>query len=840
MAGLSARNQLQKEELLSAPHWLCFERAKYYTEAYEQTEGQHSSVRAAAALEKTFTNMTINISPHELLVGNRSSRLIAPPFAPERGDFTIIFKYRLPDLIDFGYHITKEDKKLLFHEIVPYWKGKTVRELKVQKFIEHGIDSHLNFSRPEFSRKLKAFGLPKILGMILSGNAKASRMKKLLQFFRLLFNLPRYIGALKVATQDNVIGRGRCIDTQAHIVVGHKNVLHYGFRGIAEKATRRLQEASDAGEKHFLEGVIRACNAIKDFSNRFSALARKEAESETDEKRREELSRIAKMCEKVPWEPPETFYEALQAIWFTQNAIIISYGAGSGITPGRVDQLLFPFYEADTKAGRITPAEALTLIEEFIIKINNNVVIWPNMAGTNLNHLGSDIENITVGGIDRDGNDSTNELSYLFIEAVKNTKLATTVSFRVSKKSPDDFLKKIIELHRYTNGPAIFNDDIAVKTLMNDGYSIEAAREYCLVGCVEPSGNGDTFGATGGTKVYLPTMLDLVFNRGKTTFFGNQDTLDTGDPEKFTCFEEFIVAFYKQMQVLVERVSEATNLRDEIWATRFNNPLISGTIDGCIEKAKDMTAGGAIYNFGAIGAGGLATTVDSLAAIRKFVYNEKSVSMKELMEALQTNFKGKEVLRQRLCNGPKFGNDDAFVDMIAVDIVERFCNACRNEQTINGGHYKASFISYGLNVYEGALEPATPNGRKATEPLSNSMSPSNGAERNGPTSVFNSIAKIDQTKIGFGNSLNMKFPRNLLESEKGLDSMRDLVLTYFGKGGFHVQFNVIDAETLKDAQTYPEKYADLIVRVSGYSAYFTRLGKDIQNDIIARTEFTCI
>jgi formate C-acetyltransferase len=376
--------------------------------------------------------------------------------------------------------------------------------------------------------------------------------------------------------------------------------------------------------------------------------------------------------------------------------------------------------------------------------------------------------------------------------------------------------------------------------MMNDGYSLEAAREYCLVGCVEPSGNGDTFGATGGTKIYLPTVLDLVFNRGKTTFFGNQDTPDSGDPEAFASFDEFMAAYYKQMGVVVARVAEATNLRDEIWATRFHNPLISSTIDGCIENGKDMTTGGAVYNFAAIGAGGLATTVDSLAAVKKFVYDEKSVSMKELMEALQTNFKGKEALRQRLCNGPKFGNDDNFVDAIAVDVVERFCEACRSEKTFNGGHFKASFISYGLNIYEGALEPATPNGRKATEPVSNSISPSNGAERNGPTAVLNSVAKIDQTKIGFGNSLNMRFPRYLLESEKGIESLKNLVLAYFQKGGFHVQFNVVDTETLRDAQCHPENYADLIVRVSGYSAYFTRLGKEIQNDLIARTAFTCI
>ncbi|MHA1370068.1 MAG: pyruvate formate lyase family protein, partial [Promethearchaeota archaeon] len=247
--------------------------------------------------------------------------------------------------------------------------------------------------------------------------------------------------------------------------------------------------------------------------------------------------------------------------------------------------------------------------------------------------------------------------------------------------------------------------------------------------------------------------------------------------------------------------------------------------------------GGAKYNFNAIGGGGLATAVDSLAAIKKFVYDEKSVKMKDLIQALRTNFKGRESLRLKLMSGPKFGNDDDYVDSIAVEVVDKFCKMCKNEKTINGGHFKASFISYGLNVYEGALEPATPNGRKASEPFSNSISPSNGAEMNGPTAVLNSLAKIDHSQIGYGNSLNMKFPRYLLRDEKGVEALENLITSYFKKGGFHVQFNIVDAETLKDAQVHPEKYKDLIVRVSGYSAYFTRLGKDIQDDLIARLEF---
>jgi pyruvate formate-lyase/glycerol dehydratase family glycyl radical enzyme len=833
-SGLHPKNQVQKERLLSSESWLCMERAKFYTDSYRETEGEHPSIRAAKALKKTFDNMTIEIYPEELLVGNRSSKHIAPPIAPERGDITFVIKTLFSDLKKFGYHITPEHKKQLYNYIIPYWKGKNVRDMKVKIFKEADLTGKLNLSLKEIKRKAKAFGLSNFLRLFLEDNATTKDKVKLFLKF------PKMLKSIKGGTADNVKGRGRCIDTQAHIVVGHKNVLKYGFKGIKEKVQLRLKTAKNESEKSFLEAVILVCEAMREFSYRFSDLANRMAENERDSNRKKELLKIAEQCKNVPWNPPETFYEALQALWFTQNAIIISYGAGSGITPGRVDQLLYPYYKKDIEQSLITNDEVLRLLEEFIIKINNNVVIWPNIMGVHLNHLGSDIENITIGGLGRDGEDATNDLSYLFLEAVKNTKLATSISFRFSKKSPKEFMRKVLELHKYTNSPALFNDEIIIKAMIRDGYSIEAASDYCIVGCVEPSGNGDTFGATGGSKLYLPTILDLVLNRGKTSFFGSQDTIDTGNPEEFKTFEEFMNAYYTHLQLIIDIVAEATNLRDDIWATYFHNPLISCTIDGCVENARDMTEGGAHYKFQAIGAGGLGTVVDSLAAIKKFIHDDQKISMKNLITALQTNFKDNEALRQILYNGPKFGNDDDYVDIIAADLVDRFCEMVYNKKLARGGHFKASFISYGLNVYEGALEPATPDGRKAGEPFSNSISPCNGAEKKGPTATLNSLAKIDHTKIGYGNSLNMRLPSYLVCSDKYLELFRHLITTYFERGGMHLQVNTMGTELLRDAQTHPENYEDLIVRVSGYAAYFTRLGKEIQDDIIDRIEFSNI
>ena len=837
MATLHPKNAAQKERLLTATHWLCIERARYYTEAHRETEGMHPSLRAARALQRVLEKMTVRIEADELLVGNRSSKLIAPPIAPERGDFSFVFEHLFDEMKRFGYRIEADDERVLLDEIIPYWKGRTVRDAKISALRAHGLTSELDLSPRELRRKLRAFGPGPLLRLVAEDDEPGSTLlDRALRGGRLAARLPGLLKAVRAGAGDNVKGRGRCTDTQAHIVLGHKNVLRLGFSGIQAEARARLEGAQTEGERAFLQGVALSCDAMRAFSERFASLARAQSEETRDAGRRAELELIAETCGRVPWLPPTSFVEAVQSLWFTQNAAIISYGAGSGITPGRVDQLLFPYYEADLARGELTREHALRLLEELIIKLNNNVIIWPNLGGVRLNHLGSDVENITLGGLDASGEDATNELSSLFIEAITHTSLATTASFRISKKSPKEFVRKVVAIHRETSSPAFLNDETAIAAMVRDGYSVEAAREYCLVGCVEPSGNGDSYGATGGSKVYFPTALDLVFNRGRTTFFGAQDGVDTGDPSRFESFEALLSAFYRQLESMVGWVAEATDLRDAIWAERFHNPLISSTIDGCIESGRDMTAGGARYNFGSVGGGGLGTAVDSLAAIRAFVFERGQVSMGELCEALSTDFRGREDLRQTLLGGPRFGNDLPEVDALATELVARFCAMVTARKTACGGHYKASLISYGLNVYEGALEPATPDGRHAGEPLSNSMSPSNGAERRGPTAAMNSVARIDHTLIGYGNSLNMRLPLGVLKSEKGVESVAHLVRGYFDKGGFHVQFNTVDTATLLAAQQRPQDYGDLIVRVSGYSAYFTRLGRRIQDDIIGRTE----
>lgn len=838
MSALHPKNAALRSRLLEADYWLCMERAKHFTEAYRATEGQHPSLRAAAGLTRHFERMTLRIEPEELLVGNRSSRRIAPPFAPERGDFNFIFEHLFPELEAFGYHISPEHRGWLFDEILPYWRGKTVRDLKIKAFADHGLSRRLEVSPSSLKRLWRTFGPEVLFHLFVEDEPDRTLGESASELARFARKLPTWLGALKSAAGDNLPGRGRCTDVQAHFVLGHERVLQRGFSGIHNHAEARLAVAASEDEAAFLASVMTVSRAVRDLALRLSAEARALAERTDDRARRAELLAIAERCGRVPWEPARSFHDAVQAMWFAQNAAIIGYGAGSGITPGRVDQLLRPYYERDLAEGTLTRDEALRLAEELILKLNDNVIIWPNIGGVRLNPLGSDVQNITLGGVDADGRDATSDLTHLFIEAIENTNLATTASFRVSKASPKRFVERVMAVHAKTNSPAFLCDETTIAAMVRDGYTLRDARAYCLVGCVEPSGNGDTFGATGGTKVYFPAALDMALHRGRTSFFGTKDGPDPGAPSSFTTFEALLDAYFVELEALVCAVTEATNLRDQIWAERFPNPLLSSTIDGCIETGRDMTSGGARYNFGAVGGGGLGTIVDSLAAIRQRVFRERAVTMDELVRALDRDFRGDRALQQRMRSARKFGNDDPDVDDLAREIADRFCAMVSARRTSFGGHYKASMISYGLNAFEGALEPATPDGRRAGAPISNSMSPSNGAERKGPTAAFNSLARIDQTKIGFGNSVNMKLPVGLLGSAKGLRSAASLVPAYFGKGGFHVQFNVIDPATLRHAQRFPDEHGDLIVRVSGYSAYFTRLGRRIQDDIIARTELS--
>ncbi|MBU4385952.1 MAG: glycyl radical protein, partial [Actinobacteria bacterium] len=573
-------------------------------------------------------------------------------------------------------------------------------------------------------------------------------------------------------------------------------------------------------------------------STRYAELADK-LSAVADSVRKEELLDVAERCRRVPAEPPRTFMEALQSLWMAQVVLSISYGMAGILSPGRVDQYLYPFFAAGLEAGRITRERALEVIEEYLIKLGTYLIMLIEAGKDTASEMAVGSNTFTVGGLDRDGNDATSELSYLFLEAHDNMKaLANNLSVRISDKTPREFLVRSCETYRSTSGLAFFNDGVIVKELARDGYSLEDARDYSIVGCVEPTSTGNSFACTAGNDVSLAGVLEMALRRGRMLFSGRRVGAPTADPRSFSSFEDVKEAFGEQLSFNVEKLVRAVELLDRAYIEEFPCPPLSATLEGCLESGRDMTHGGAKYNFGSITGRGLGTVANSLAAINWAVFERNLITMDELVRLLESNFRGGESVRQMLLRkAPKYGNDEGDADDIATWVTEVFSREVRKHRCGRGGSYRPGMFSYGVHVMDGLYLGATPDGRLAGEPVSNGISPVNGTERGGPTAVLHSAAKAGSSPLSNGTALNMRLSPGLLRSEESTEKLASLVEGYFALGGRHVQFNVVDTATLEDAQAHPEKYPDLVVRVSGYCAYFTDLGTSIQNDIIARTDF---
>lgn len=781
-------------KLLSSPYEVCIERALLYTRSYRETEGQPPATRAAQALAKTLAEMTIYIDEDELIVGNRTSKRLAGVIPVERGDISTVLEMEMDTLgaRKRPFLLTEEDRRALKEEILPYWKGRTVRDKKASLWAEKGL----------------------------------MKVRQLGEIDRHCPNM-----ALDV------------FDVQGHLVLGHANVLRQGFNGIKEKAESRLKELRTANtesstEAHFLEAVVVCCDSTIAFARRFAGLAQELSDKESDSTRRTQLLRIAANCRQVPANAPRTFHEAMQCVWFTQVVGQISYGMAATFALGRVDQYLHPFYRRDLEEGIITRDEAQELLEELNLKLTSNILLLPDAGLEMASTLGTSPQPITIGGLTGDGDDGTNELSYMILEASGRAKaVINNLAIRIHEGTPHDFLLSACKLYGATSGQAFYNDDAVIPALLRDGYSMGDARDYAIVGCVEPTGSGDTFGCTGGTDLKLGAVLEMTLLNGDCRQVPEQG-LRTGDPREFTSYQEFLEAFRKQLRYTVELAVDAVNARDAVYQAEFPAPFVSATLSGCVESGKDATDGGACYDFGSLTARGLGTTADSLAAIKKLVFDDGALTMSELLELTETNFHDRADLRSLLIHrAPKYGNDDDYVDLIAREVAQFYCHEVAKHSSIRGGHFRPSFYSYGTHVGDGMFLGATPDGRMAGEPVSNGISPVNARESKGPTAVLKSAAKLEHELMSNGNSLNLRLLPSMASDEDGIRKIAALVKAYFDLGGMHVQFNVVSRETLEDAQRNPQDYGDLVVRVSGYSAFFTDLGKAIQDDIIARTQF---
>ncbi|MGQ9475653.1 MAG: pyruvate formate lyase family protein [Actinomycetota bacterium] len=873
---LSERIKRLKEEALASPLSIDLARIRAYTKIWKDMgeEGERNPcLRAALALRETMRTIDVAIGESDLLVGTKGKSLMTDIIPIERYNFEgaanvisllpLYIAMNPPTQREF-IHALEECRKELDGEILPFWRKRTAQERKMEAWRKEGLYRPLvlPLKNPmDIARAYRAFGGGKKLMGIASvarggteGAAQRQEKRELLSpgalrewLRRLASGCSVTRAALGMSTPRGAMGLPRRIlafvnewfpdllwfsgAMQGHLIPGFHRVLEIGFEGIAAKARDGLarlhgEEPDHQHRRDFLGSAIVAAEAVREFAGRYADLAESIAGAEKDATRREELLAIAERCRRVPWKPPRDFMEALQSLYFTHVALIISYGFDNVFSAGRVDQYLYPYYRKDLEEGRLSRGQALEALEEYLIKISRNRFFGPN--------------NVTIGGLDREGRDATNELSYLYLEAFENLGgMGNGLSVRISHQTPRDFLLRTCAVNRRTAGVSLLNDEVIVRDLVEDGYALEDARNYSIVGCVEPHGTGDSYSPTALNGFWLAGVAEMALNRGRRKVTGSRCIgLATPDPRTFRSFDEVKEAFAAQLSFVIDRAVRMKEVSDRVFADSFPNPLLSSTIEGCLESGMDATRGGARYNHGCVNIQGLGTAADSLAAIKWAVFEERIVTMDELLRALDNDFRGRESLRQNLLRkAPKYGNDDPRADEIAEWISRVFTEEAGKYRSFRGDPYRCSCVSSATQLVEGYFCPATPDGRRALEPVSNSMSPTNGVERSGLTAVLRSAALAGNADYSDGTALNVRINPLALRAGENVEKLASLVEGYFALGGRHVQLNPMDAGTLRDAQAHPEKYPDLTVKVSGYSARFVELPRALQDDIIARTEF---
>ncbi len=841
MPGLDPRVARLKERLLTAPYEVCLARALHFTRSYRETEGMDPALRNARALRRTLEQQRIFIAPDERIAGSKTEKNLAAPLSVERGDFlrTLQMEMDVLHLKRRPFQISDEERRLFWEEILPYWDGRTLRDHKARVWEERGIIE----TRPSFVQALRAqidgLNFVRALGRsglrsMLGANLRARRtLRRTRNLYALRYELAR----------NNPTPATYVFDVQGHLSLGVEKAVAHGMDSIiAEARARMAQPDVDRHARDFLQAVIVSLEAAIAYAGRFAALAEQMAGSAADEAEKTRLLAIASACRQVPRLPPRTFQEALQSVWMTHVVGEIQYGTHEVFADGRVDQYLYPYLRDDLAAGRIDREEAIALVQEYYLKLSANVEPIPE-AGMETNAvLGNSQHVVTIGGLTPLGEDATNALTWLMLEAHERMGGAINqLSVRIHRGSPPELLRRTSEVFRSANGISIYNDDAIVPALRADGLSEEDARDYCVVGCIETSGHGDTHGCPGGHEISLPAVLMLTLTRGRRPYriLGQQRGFDSGDPRGFQTFKDLMTALKRQLGHQLGVLIDATEGKDRAYRDVLPAPYVSALMDGCIERARDITDGGARYDFTSIDMRGLGTLVDSLAALRSFVFERNVLSLMDLLRALETDFRGQEVLRQRLIHEPpKFGMGDARADDLALEIVGWIHEEAGQHRNLRGGRFRCCYYSYGNHVLDGFMLGATPDGRRAGSPISNGVSPSNLIDSHaGPTGSMRSVARLPPEKISSGVSLNLRFHPNFIRHPSGIEAFAGMIRTYFDLGGMHLQPNVVSTETLRDAQAHPEAYRDLIVKVSGYSAYFTDLGRSIQEDIIARAEF---
>jgi formate C-acetyltransferase len=779
--------KLRKQSVVAKPY-ISPERAILITEFYESEIANQVSipVKRALAFKYLLENKKICINDGELIVGERGSAPKETPTYPEICCHTLEDLEVLNSRKKIPYAVDEATRKVYKQKIVPFWKSRSIRDIMFNRMSD------------EWKAAYEAGVFTEFLEQRAPGHTVLG---------------------------DKIYEKG-LVDFKRDIA---RTVQNVDF----------LKDADAYKRKEELKAMEIAADALILYAERHADLARKLAKRERNVKRRKELEKIASVCTQVPARAPRDFWEALQYYWFVHLGVVTELNPWDAFNPGRLDQHLYPFYEKGLKEGTLTREKARELLEALWIKFNNQPA--PPKVGVTAEEscTYTDFALINTGGVKADGSDAVNELSYLILDVVEEMRLTQPGSMvQISKKTPDRFLKRAIEIIRTGFGqPSVFNTDEIIQELLRQGKLVEDARNGGASGCVETGAFGkECYILTGYFN--MPKVLEITLNNGLDPRTGEKIGLETGDPVKFSSFDELFEAFKRQLGHFVDVKIKGNNVIERLYTEYLPVPFLSLLIDDCICKGKDYNDGGARYNTSYIQGVGLGTTADSLAAIKYNIFDERYITMKELLEALRTNFAGYESFRQRLLNKtPKYGNDDDYVDQVMKSIFEVYFEAIDGRPNTKGGHYRINLLPTTVHIYFGKVVGATPDGRKADEPLSEGVSPVQGADRKGPTAVIKSVAKIDHVRTG-GTLLNQKFTPQLLADEIGMNKLAQLVRTFFKLDGHHIQFNVVNSGMLRDAQKHPERYRDLIVRVAGFSDYFVDLSVDLQNEIIKRTEHT--
>lgn len=773
-----------RTETLETKPWVSIERARLMTEFYRDDRSASAPVRRARALEYLMERKTIYIGRDDLIVGERGPAPKGTPTFPELCCHTMEDLEILDTREKISYAVNDEARAVQSDQVIPYWHGRSMRDRIFDEMTPEWRDAYEAGMYTEFMEQ-RAPGHT-VLG--------------------------------------DVIYRKGLLDLQAE-----------AQQAIAQLDFLNDPQACDKREE--LRGMIIAAGAVIRFAERHAEFAGQMALSETNPRRKAELERIADVCRWVPAHVPRNFWEALQAYWFVHLGVVTELNTWDSFCPGRFDQHLYPFYRRDIDAGTLTRDLAQELLKCLWVKFNNQPA--PPKVGVTAAESGTytDFANINNGGLRPDGSDGVNDVTYLILDVIDEMHLLQPSSnIQLSRKSPDRFLRRALEIVRQGWGqPSIFNADMVVEELLRQGKSLEDARCGGTSGCVETGAFGkEAYILTGYFN--LPKVLEITFNNGLDPRTGKRIGLATGDPRDFASFEELFQAFDRQLRHFVEIKIRGNNVIERLYAEHMPAPFLSLLVDDCIAKGRDYNDGGPRYNTTYIMGVAPGTCTDSLAAIHKHVFEDRRLTMDELLRALATDFEGCERVRLLLWNrSPKYGNDDDRADDLLRRVFDLFYDAVNGRPNTKGGLYRVNYLSTTCHVYFGSVTGATPDGRKAWEPHSDGISPAQGADRCGPTAVLQSAAKMDHARTG-GTLLNQKFTPQLLQTEEGLTKLGQLVRSYFRLDGHHIQFNVVTAATLRKAQERPEQYRDLIVRVAGYSDYFCDLTRALQDEIIARTE----